>query len=643
MRVLHQIAFIARAEGGFFLRFPKLLVATVAVALIPAIYALIYLSSVWDPEAHAGALPVGLVNLDEGVEYREHVFNVGWDVANTLRKKQTFGFQNLRDPQEARRLVRDGSLAFALIIPKDFSSNAIPGREAGGGKLVIYTSEGNNFESARIARLFAQQLGHEVNETLNERRWKLVLSTAAGSQRSVDQLRSGVDQLRVGAKEVNTGATQLAQGARNTAKGSERLGDGVSQLTGGMKQLATGLRTLESKRARNSDLRRLNAGAEELAAGHVELGKGMTELKDGSGRLRDGVLAFRTEANSSLLVPSSVVEGLDQVNVGVVQLDTGLHTATAAQQKLSAGASQVSTGVEAVTSGMLAMQTGVRTMVSKLPQDRQLDEIDAGASALTSGTTALADGTQKLKAGTDRLTTGLDLLASSLPAGIDAPDGSAQGLANSVSPVVEVEAPVANSGSGFAPNVIPAALWLGAGIAAFLIHVRVLPRHAQFFSRPSQTLGKMAIPAAIVLSQAAILLIAVVWVLQIPLAHPGAFALTLVLASLTFLSIVFAMTRAFGDAGKALAMIFLAVQLSSSGGILPVELSGGIFANISPWLPLTWVVRALKASMFGAYGGGWGHPLSVVALGGLLSLVSAIWVGRWRFVKASSVRPAVDF
>jgi len=643
MKLFHQIAFIARAEGQFFVRFPKLLLATAAVVLIPAVYALIYLSSVWDPAAHSGALPVGLVNLDEGVEYREHVFNVGWDVANTLRKKKTFGFQEVRDPEEARRQVRNGTLAFALIIPKDFSSNAIPGRESGGGKLVVFTSEGNSFESARIAKMFAQELGHEVNETLNERRWTLVLLSAAGSQRSVDSLRNGVEQLKSGARELSVGAKLAAQGASDTAKGSGRLNEGVSQLTNGVKQLGAGLRTMDSSRARTSELNRLRAGAEELAAGQLEFGKGVAELKAGSGRLREGVQNFRTEAKSSLLVPSSVVEGLDQVQEGVVQLDSGLSTAATAQQKLATGASQVSTGVEAVTSGMLAMNNGVRTMVTKLPQDRQLDELDQGAVALVAATAMLADGNQKIKAGADRLSTGLDLLAGSLPANVDAPDGSARGLANSVSPVVEVEAPVANSGSGFASNVIPAALWLGAGIAAFLIHVRVLPRHAQFFSKPAQAMGKMVVPALIVMGQAAILLLTITVVLKIPVAHPFAFVLTLVVAALTFLAIVFALTRAFGDAGKALAMIFLALQLSSSGGVLPVELSGGLFASLSPWLPLTWVVRAIKASLFDAYGGNWMDPLAIVSLVGALATLCASWVGRWRFVQASSVRPAIDF
>jgi putative membrane protein len=193
------------------------------------------------------------------------------------------------------------------------------------------------------------------------------------------------------------------------------------------------------------------------------------------------------------------------------------------------------------------------------------------------------------------------------------------------------------------PNVIPAALWLGAGIAAFLIHVRVLPRHAQFFSRPAQLLGKIALPALVVVLQALLIYATVVYFLKIHVVNPTAFALTLGVASLTFLLIVFALTRAFGDAGKGLAMILLAVQLSSSGGIVPIELSGGWFADISPWLPLTWVVRAIKASMFGAYNGAWEYPLLLVGMGGLIAATMACTVGRWRFVKPNSVRPAVDF
>jgi putative membrane protein len=643
MKLFGHIGFILRLEAQAFTRYPRLFAATLVVALVPALYTFIYLSSVWDPASRIGALPAGLVNLDQGVEYRGQVFNAGWEVAATLHQKQTFGFQDFADEAAAREQVRRGALAFVLVIPRDFSSNAIPGHEAGAGKLVVYTSEGNNFESALLARNFARELGHDVNESLNERRWKLVLLSAAGSQRSVDRLRDGVHQLRNGAHELRQGMQPLVSGAHQAAVGAQRLNGGVDQLNNGMRQLGAGIRSMDAKRPRNSDLERLKTGAEQLAAGHAELSSGMTELQAGSQSLHTSVGSFRDQARDSLLVPTKVNDKLDLLLDGVTQLDTGLHTAAEAQGKLEDGAQTLSTGVAALTTGVRTLNQGLHSMVQKLPEDSQLDELDHGTDTLVRGNSALAEGVQSAKQGADRLGIGMDLLWDSLPGEVDKPDGSAQGLANSVSPVVEVVAPVPNSGSGFAPNIIPAALWLGAGVAAFLIHVRVLPKRAQAFSGPAKLLGKLAIPLVIVLLQAALVYATVVWGLQLRVDQPGLFTLALALSSATFLCIVVALTRVMGDAGKAVAMIFLAVQLSSSGGILPLELSGTLFSVISPWMPLTWVVRAMKVSMFGAYGGAWQHPMEVIAATCAMALLSACWLGRWRYMRISALRPAVDF
>ncbi|WP_342616427.1 YhgE/Pip domain-containing protein [Rhodoferax sp. GW822-FHT02A01] len=640
---LSQILLILHLEVQSFIRYPRLIAATFLVACIPAFYCFIYLSSVWDPAARAIALPVGLVNLDQGVEYRGQVFNVGWEVAATLRKKQTFGFQDFEREDQAREQVRKGALAFALVIPKDFSSNALPGHEAGAGKLVVYTSAGNNYESAQLARSFARELGHDVNESLNERRWRLVLLNAAGSQRSVERLRDGVDQLRAGAHELSKGMGPLVNGAQQAATGSQRINNGVDQLSSGVRQLANGLRTMDAKHPRGSDLDRLRSGAEQMAAGHVELSKGMVELKTGSQAIRTSVAAFRDQAHDSILVPSKVAESLDQLHSGVTQLDAGLQTALEAQGKLAEGADALSSGVGALTTGVRAMNQGLHTMVTKLPEDSLLDELDKGTDTLQAANTALASGAVTAQQGAARLSAGLELLASSLPPAVEKPDGSAQGLANSVSPVVEVEAPVPNSGSGFAPNIIPASLWLGAGVAAFLIHVRLLPVRAQHFSGSAKLLGKITVPLVIVLLQAALLYALVVFGLRIPVAMPALFTITLALSAITFLCIVMALTRAMGDAGKALSMIFLAVQLSSSGGILPVELSGTLFSEISPWLPLTWVVRAMKICLFGAYEGAWQHPLTVMGLTCLGALVCACCLGRWQYVRPTEMRPAVNF
>ena len=333
---------------------------------------------------------------------------------------------------------------------------------------------------------------------------------------------------------------------------------------------------------------------------------------------------------------------MTQLALGLYQLDSGLHSAGDGQQKLNEGAAQLSAGVGTLTGGVRAMNGALRTMVGKLPEDSQIDNLTEGASDLARASATLAQANDKASGASRALLDGTSLLVNALPAPLDAPQGSARGLANSVQPALEIEASVQNSGSGFAANIIPAALWLGAGIAAFLVNLRLLPTAARQFSPLARLIGKLALPAAVVLLQAALVLVTVFYVLHIKVVQPAALACTVVSAGLTFLLIVCALTRLLGDAGKALAMLFLAVQLSSSGGVLPVELSGTFFASMSPWLPITWVVHGLKASMFGAFDGAWQTSWYQVLLAGAAAALMATLVGRWRYVPRSALRPSFD-
>ena len=188
---------VAHADLALIWRFRMMQLAEIGVALVPAVYALIYLSSVWDPNAKTSALPVGLVNLDIGVRYRNHETNVGQELVETLEREGVFGWRRMKDADAARREVSQGKLAFAVIIPEDFSVQAVPGAVAGAGKIRVILSEGNNYSSAGFARRFAVELGHQVNETLNEKRWALVLSSADGSEQSLARAcRSGLRSCR---------------------------------------------------------------------------------------------------------------------------------------------------------------------------------------------------------------------------------------------------------------------------------------------------------------------------------------------------------------------------------------------------------------------------------------------------------------
>ncbi|MEN9712722.1 MAG: hypothetical protein RLY90_983, partial [Pseudomonadota bacterium] len=157
-----------------------------------------------------------------------------------------------------------------------------------------------------------------------------------------------------------------------------------------------------------------------------------------------------------------------------------------------------------------------------------------------------------------------------------------------------------------------------------------------------QMLGKLSVPAMVVLLQASVLLCVARGVLGISIQHLALTWMMFVIASLTFMFIVFALSRALGDAGKAVAMLLLALQVSASGGVMPVELSGSLYSLVSPWLPMTWVIKGLKACMFDAFEGDWLTPTAItlgwcVLFAGLASLAK-----RWRYEHHLRMRQVIE-
>ena len=634
MKLFLQIVFIVRNEANYLLRHPKKLISGAMLALVPAMYCVLYIASVWDPDTKTNALPVAVVNRDEGVQYLEHAFNVGWEITTRLEDSGRFGFVMFEDEQKARALVRQGKLAFAVIIPRDFSANAVPGAEAGAGKVVIYTSQGNNFETAAIAKRFAETLGRQINASLNERRWELVLHDAAGSARSIERLHEAVNKLRVTARELKSGTGKTTAGVQSLASGTHQLNEGVGQMAEEIKQFGGTLRKMDETGLSNADLNQLTSRAKALENGHAEMYRMLDEMQKVSTRLRQRATALKDEARSRRFDLGGDADSWSEFADSLTQFETDIKTANATRGQLALNATRLRNNVNALVRSTRANSAQEREVATRFPKDSLLDALTRGANDMAADAANLASSTQRTSQSVERLTAGVELLVKALPDRPASLGGSAEGLANSVEPVMEIDAPVENIGSGFASSVIPGALWLGAAVVVFLVHLPVLPRPAQHFSRPVKVVGKIFLPACVVLLQSIFLFIAVRYVLEIHVLLPWAFALTLVVSSLTFLFIVFALSKAFGEAGNGLAMFLLAVQLSSSGGILPVELSGGLFAQISPWLPLTWVVESVKASMFGAYGGAWESPLVLVVLAGLAGFALSCGVGRWRFVES---------
>jgi putative membrane protein len=648
----------------------KLALAMAGVLFVPALYAWIYLFAMWDPASHTRDLPAGLVNLDQGAQYRKQSLNLGQEVLAAIEAQQQFAYRRYEDPQQARQDVRQGRLAFMLEIPADFSQRALPGEMPGAAKLTIYTSEGNNYASASFARRFAPEVAQRVNTMLAEARWDLVLSSAAGSQRNLDSLRSALGDLHKGASELQSGLSRAREGGRQAAlanesalesaqrlrAGAAQVAEGSQQLGGGVRQMGASLRALEARMPPDSEVAALRQGTRALADGQQEMLRGLDALGAGTLQLEAGLVQRRTAVAAIPLFGGSVAEGIAPITAGARELGAGVNRAREAQTRLLQGTQRLQEGVGALADGTARARYAVNAMQARLPEEARLDRLTEGSRELANGHEALLGGLRQMGSGTQalnnglsglvdgvgRLDTGLELLRRSLPTDVDRPEGNAQGLALSVEPLIEVVAPVPNQGSALAPNFVPLALWVGAVMVAFLVHLRRVPEQLGGHPRLALAAGKLLLPLGVVLLQSMAMLALLVWVLKVPMPQPGLLALTLATTSVAFLAIVWALVRVMGDLGKVVAVLLLIVQVSAAGALVPIELSDESFQALHPYLPLTWVVQTFRSTLFGAYDGQFWPTYAVVAWTAAAGLAIGALFGRWRTVPANQWRPPLD-
>ena len=605
---------IIQSDITLFFRFPRLVLAVCAIAVVPAVYALIYLSSVWDPNAKTSALPVAIVNLDAGIDYRGRTINVGSELSAELVATGTFGYRIMSDAALARQSVNLGNLAFAIIIPADFSANAVPGLRAGGGQVTVVVSEGNNYAAAGFGRRFATELGHRVNETLNENRWEQVLISVDGSGKNLEKLRAGTAQLRSGAQMLEGSAAKYNQAA--------------TQIGTGFKQVGAAIRGMDEKLPVESDLKSLRAGTQRITTSQRELGTGLEQLLAGANKLTEGASAMQVQTADIPFVGDKVAKGAGDLAEGGTQMSNGLTTALDANARLVRGSAKAEASTGKLIDGVNALGEGLHLVTMKLPEDTRLDAFVAGGKNLHEAVT--------------QLRSGIELVAAVLPVSVNKLDGSARGLADSVEPQLEVLAPVANNGSAFAPNMVAMALWLGAVMTAYIFNMGTLLDEFSNAPRFAKVLGKFAVPALVALVQVLLTFLVLVFALGIHAPNYLTFSLTMLVASLAFLAVVFVLLRIFGEAGKLLAVLLLTLQLAAGGGVMPIELTGGFFQTVHEWLPFTWVVKAFRASLFGAFDNGWQHAWNIMLAGGLCALFLAGLAGRWRMATFDDYRPGIE-
>ena len=90
-----------------------------------------------------------------------------------------------------------------------------------------------------------------------------------------------------------------------------------------------------------------------------------------------------------------------------------------------------------------------------------------------------------------------------------------------------------------------------------------------------------------------------------------------------FAFLVYSLVAAFANLGKAIAVLLLVVQVTGCGGSYPLQIMPWFVQAVSPYLPATHAVNAMRAAMMGTYGNDYWTSLGTL----LLFLIPAAVIG----------------
>ena len=177
-------------------------------------------------------------------------------------------------------------------------------------------------------------------------------------------------------------------------------------------------------------------------------------------------------------------------------------------------------------------------------------------------------------------------------------------LASPVEIKTEAIYPVENYGSAMAPFYTILAIWMGGIILVAMIKADVSKKVEKKLSlSPHQAyFGRYISFLILGLAQSTLIMLGNLYFLQIQCQHPLLLMLTGWVSSIVFVNIMYTLTISFGDVGKAIAVVFMVLQVAGSGGSFPIEVLPKFFRSLYPFMPFAHGMTAMRECIAGMYG-----------------------------------------
>ena len=666
----------------------KLVIGT--VALIPLLYGSLYLWAFTNPYKTLNTVPVAVVVEDNGAMINGKMRNIGNEIKTRLKNQKdgSEGFQwNFVNSAEANKGLKNGNYFMVATIPASFSKCIASAQyeTPTKAKLHVKYDQASNMLASQIGKTAFRTMRSEISEAIAEEYWEHMFAKVNAASDSLGAAANGAGALHEGSKSLQGGIDKLANG-------SNQLSQSLRKLQGGLGELQQGANTLTQANVRSKEgakylaqktqdlangaqqlsegTQRLSAATNEFYEGAQKLAASSNELEEhvkaGNAETKTQIAALLMQAQNPAVTKEDVLANLQSLAEGLGEnsnlLETNLSALSAGADKLSAGSLQIKGGAEAISQGVENINTGSSKLsagASNLANG--LVQVSNGSENLNNGITRAAQGSAKIVNGSDQLNSGAKKLSDNTPKLVEGAKKLHDGLKDAqksgkIDNIVQkskmMSAPVAlqeheyshveNYGTGFAPYFISIGLWVGALMATFVL--RVMDRRALLNGMNPLKSTLISLTPFVIMGvvQSVILLGVVHVVLGLQIDNIPAFYALGIIAGISFMAIMQMIMTAFHIPGRIVAIILLMLQITSSAGTFPVEMTPTFFRTVHPYLPMTYSIMALRQAMAGKNNGEIVSGIGMLVLFGVIAIaITSIIAYKKRTVTMFDLHPVI--
>ncbi|TLQ04313.1 DUF3533 domain-containing protein [Pediococcus stilesii] len=134
------------------LKKPLMIAVMISIALVPAIYSGVYLSSMWNTYGHEKEIPVAIVNTDKKVSLNGQKIDMGKNLVSGLKKSRSLNYKSTSE-QAASDGLKSGKFYMVIKIPDNFSKNmsTLMTKHPEKMKIIYETNRGLNFFAGQVS------------------------------------------------------------------------------------------------------------------------------------------------------------------------------------------------------------------------------------------------------------------------------------------------------------------------------------------------------------------------------------------------------------------------------------------------------------------------------------------------------------